>query len=147
MQPYQTTKQVDGEDVYFTVRWSKLQKADKYEINSKVPEAGGIYELYYIERGNTIKLFHLAKTWYGGLRYWLKEHVDPMKEVTANRRAFMANHEIYYRYTLIDDSDDMDDVLYFFNETYFPGKENEGSSGRFTTIYVDEHSDDKIINR
>ena len=73
-------KLVEEPDVYYTVYWSRLQKADRYQIITKVPSVSGIFELYYQDEHKQLNLFHIAKAWYGGLRTGLRKATDPELE-------------------------------------------------------------------
>ena len=76
----EVTKLVEAPDVYYTVFWSRLRKADRYEIITKVPSVSGIFELYYQDEHKQLNLFHIAKAWYGGLRTALRKATDPELE-------------------------------------------------------------------
>ena len=58
-----TQKLVRARDVFYTVSWSRLRKADKYEIITSVPSEAGIYELYYMDDWEKLCLFHVGKSW------------------------------------------------------------------------------------
>jgi hypothetical protein len=139
-------KLVDDESsVYFTIFWSPLEKCDKYDIISRVPSEAGIFELYSKDRWGKLNLFHLGKSWYGGLRNELRARTDPELETDAARRSLLENNDCYYRYSLISNSDDMTDILYFFANRYFPVSDTYKPSGNFATIFVKEVSSDKIV--
>jgi hypothetical protein len=139
------TKLVEAPDVYYTVYWSSLQKADRYGIVTKVPSVSGIFELYYQDEHKQLNLFHIAKAWYGGLRTWLRKATDPDLEEDKVKKQILADHDVYYRYTVIPSYADMSDVLYFFAATYRPHTHKVLSSGRYENIYVNEESEDKIV--
>jgi hypothetical protein len=140
------SREDDGECVYFTVRWSRLILADKYGIITTVPSVAGIYELYSMDEKKKLNLFHVASVWFGGLRHELRVRTDPELEQDLARRRILEDRDCYYRYSLIENSDDMADILFFFNRTYFPHTEPRFKpSGRYTQIHVKELSDDKIV--
>ena len=56
--------------------WSRLRKSDKYEIVKSVPSEAGIYELYYMDEKGKLCLFHVGKSWYGGLRNEIRLRTD-----------------------------------------------------------------------
>ncbi len=131
--------------MYFTVRWSHLRKADKYEILGSVPSEAGIYELYAMDHKGKLNLFALGKSWYGGLRNELRLHTDAELETDPERRKALERFDCYYRYSLVSNADDMSDILYFFAQTYFPGSTRYAASDRFETVFVKEISSDKIV--
>ena len=139
------TRLVEAPNVYYTVYWSRLCKADRYEIITKVPSVAGIFELYYQDSYKKLNLFHVAKAWYGGLRNWLRKATDPELEEDSRRREILTRNDCFYRYTVIPSYADMCDVLFFFASTYRPHTHKVVSSGRYESIYVNEVSDDKIV--
>ena len=139
------TKLVEAPNVYYTVFWSRLQKADRYEIITKVPSVSGIFELYYQDEHKQLNLLRIAKAWYGGLRTWLRKVTDPELEEDEIKKGILENRDIYYRYTVVPSYADMSDVLYFFAATYQPRTHKVVSSGRYENIYVNEVSEDKIV--
>ncbi len=140
------TKEVDGAIAYFTVYWSRLRKAEKYDIIQKVPSVSGLFELYYEDDRKKLNLLYVAKAFYGGLMNELRKRTDPELEDNEKRRRILDKHDCYYRYAASDSYKDMTDVLYFFSTTYFPDKTLHDHSGRFTEIYVKEVSEDKLVD-
>ncbi|HEY9593809.1 MAG TPA: hypothetical protein VHE79_04985 [Spirochaetia bacterium] len=138
-------KLVRKTSVYFTVRWSHLKKSNKYDIVRSVPAEAGIYELYYMDEKEKLCLFHVGKSWYGGLRSELRARTDVELESDAARKAILDEHDCWYRWTLISNSDDMADIVFFFAQTYLPGTKNVHHSGRYENIYVKEIDADKIV--
>ena len=53
----------DIDAVYYTVRWSNLRKADKYDIVKMVPSVSGIFELYYMDDKKKLNLFFFSKAY------------------------------------------------------------------------------------
>jgi hypothetical protein len=139
------TKLVEDPNVYYTVYWSRLKKAERYEIITKVPSVAGIFELYYHDKYKLMNLFYISKAWYGGLRNWLRKVTDPELEEDQTKRKILEENDIYYRYTVIPSYGDMSDILYFFASTYLPHAHKVVSSGRYENIFVNEISEDKIV--
>jgi hypothetical protein len=138
------SKVTRGQDAYFTVSWSRLRKSDKYEIVKSVPSEAGIYELYYMDEKGKLCLFHVGKSWYGGLRNEIRLRTDSELEKDETRRAILEDHDCWYRWSLVSASDDMADIIYFFAGTYnVAGKVHH--SGRYRNIFVNEVSADKIV--
>jgi hypothetical protein len=137
----------DEDEGYFTVRWSPFAKADKYEIARNVPAIGGIAELYYQDERGKLNLFCLQRSWYGGLRAMLRERCDPSMEKDPFRLSILVKWRgrIYYRWTNSESKADMDDVMFFFVETYNPDSGAVESSGRFERIYVQELDAGKLV--
>jgi hypothetical protein len=135
----------DVGSVYFTIYWSHLRKCDKYEIIASVPSDAGIYELYSMDVKGKLNLFYMGKSWYGGLRNELRIHTDPEIEFDTARKSTLEKRDCYYRYSLVPNSDDMADILFFFGRTYFPASRTFKPSGRYANVFVKEISPDKIV--
>lgn len=137
---YETSKSVDKDNAYYTVRWSPIVKADRHVINASVPAMGGIAELYYRDSKGKLNLYLLARSYYGGLRSTLRVATDPLEEKDERRRAVLLEHEgeIFYRYTLLESQDDMSDISFFFMSTYSPQSAPQAHSGRYEKIFVRE---------
>ena len=137
---YVITRMEKEDDGYFTVAWSPLIKADKYDIHQSVPAVGGVAEIYYKDETGRLCLFRLARSWYGGIRAVLREGTDPDYERDERLRAILEAHKekIYYRYSTSNSKEDLDDVLFFLYETLSPGRNPVEHSGRYERIYLKE---------
>jgi hypothetical protein len=140
-----TQKLVRARDVFYTVSWSRLCKADKYEIVKSVPSEAGIFELYYMDEKQKLCLFHVGKSWYGGLRNEIRVRTDVELENDGPRKAILEEYACWYRWSLLSSSDDMADVLFFFAQTYMPGLRTVHHSGRYERVFVKEQDADKIV--
>lgn len=140
-----TIKSVEEEDAYYTIYWSRLAKADRHRIAGSVPAIAGIYEIYYMDRAKKLNHFAVAKTWYGGLRHAIRTKTDPELEEDPGRRRILDEEDCYYRWSAVSSNPDMDDLLFFFEQTHFPGRHKQRHSGRYLRIHVCELSDDKIV--
>ena len=138
-------KQVRGRNVYYTVNWSRLKKSSKYDIVKSVPSEAGIFELYYMDFQKKLCLFHVGKSWYGGLRNEIRARTDVELEKDEARRRLLDRYDCWYRWSLISSSDDMADLLFFFAQTYLPGNTDVHASGRYERIFVNEVNADKIV--
>jgi len=138
-------KQVRGGNVYFTVNWSRLKKGDKYDIVRSVPSDAGIFELYYMDRKKKLCLFHVGKSWYGGLRNEIRLRTDVELENDKDRKALLDKYDCWYRWSLVSSSDDMADILFFFAQTLIPGTLTVHASGRYERIFLNEVDADKIV--
>ena len=140
------TVKVKKEDAYYTVQWSALAKADKYEINSKVPTFGGIFEVYWMDESEKLRLFIVGQTNYGGLRSELRRLTDP--ELCKNdekAKKILEEKDIWYRYASTDSANIMADVVWFFMQTYFPERSSTSHSGRYKNIFLKESAPDKLL--
>jgi hypothetical protein len=139
------SKLTRGQDAYYTVSWSRLKKSDKYDIVRSVPSEAGIYELYYMDEKSKLCLFHVGKSWYGGLRNEIRLRTDVELEKDEAHRAILDEHDCWYRWSLVSASDDMADIIFFFASTYrLSAKVHH--SGRYRNIFVNEVSADKIVS-
>jgi hypothetical protein len=143
---FNVTKQVKEGAAYYLVRWSQLAICDKYRIIKAVPAVAGLYELYYVDDHKTLRLFYIAKAWYGGLRTSIREKTDPDLVKNLERKRILCDHTCYYRYTQTGSHADMTDIIFFYAETYLPGQYKTRHSGRYKDIYVEEVSADKIVD-
>ncbi|HTP57564.1 MAG TPA: hypothetical protein VMM82_01520 [Spirochaetia bacterium] len=139
------TKLTRGPDAYYTVSWSRLRKSDKYDIVKSVPSEAGIYELYYMDDKGKLCLFHVGKSWYGGLRNEIRFRTDVELEKDQAHRTILEERECWYRWSLVSASDDMADILFFFADTYGMAG-NVRHSGRYRNIFMNEVSADKIVS-
>ena len=138
-------KLVRGRNVYFTVNWSRLRKGSKYDIVKSVPSEAGIFELYYMDHQKKLWLFHVGKSWYGGLRNEIRERTDVELVKEPARRTLLDTYECWFRWSLVSSSDDMADLLFFFAQTHLPGQQAVHASGRYERIFVNEVDADKIV--
>jgi hypothetical protein len=139
-------KQVDGTIVYYSLYWSPIKKAEKYDIIRSVPSVSGLFELYYQDEKKKLNLLYVAKAYYGGLQNELRKRTDPELEDNAVRRKILEEHDCYYRYLPSHSYKDLSDILFFFSNTYFPDQSLHEHSDRYTEIYVQEFSEGKLID-
>lgn len=140
-------KQEKGDNVYYTIPWSILRRASKFDIIRVVPAMGGIAELYYADEQAKLNLFCVTRSWYGGLRSSLRELTDPEIEKDPVRRQILLDYpdRLYYRYALTESLNDMNDILFFFMETYAPDSNSVQASGRYANIFVKEIDPQKLV--
>lgn len=140
------TKQVDKDGaVYFTVRWSPLAEADRFEIIKKVPAMSGLFELYFQDTWKKLNRFYIARVWIGDLRSRIRKLTDPMLVEQENWKEVLNTKKCFYRYSQTNSFNDLTDVFYFFAETFYPGQHKTYHSNRYENIFVDELSPDKIV--
>ncbi len=143
--PPAVTKQIKENVAYFTLRWSPLQKVDKYVIINSVPAEAGIFELYYLDDKKKLVMMRVSRVWYGGLRSKLRSVTDPELEEDERHKKILLERECYFRYTVISTFGDMQDILYFFASRYTPKHISVEHSGRYEEIYLEEKSPNKIV--
>jgi hypothetical protein len=134
-----------NQDIYYYVNWSPLSKADRWEINAKVPSVAGIFEIYWMDETKHLRLYNVGQTHYGGLRSEIRRLTDPELCDKLEVREFLEDKEIWYRYAPTKSIADMADVVWFFMNTYFPEKTIVAHSGRYENIYIKESEPDKLI--
>lgn len=133
-------------DVYYSVQWSPLSKADRHDIITKVPSLAGVFEVYWMDEQNRLRLCVVGQTNYGGLRSEIRRITDP--ELCKNdekMRKILEEKEIWYRYAPTDSSNAMADVVWFFMQNYFPKKTTLQHSGRYANIFLKESAPDKLM--
>jgi hypothetical protein len=145
MTPPVLTKRTDDGNAYYTVRWSPLEKVDKYTIIKRVPAMAGIYELYFEDNYRKLIRFYVSKVWLGGLRSELRKVTDTELIEDERWKDLLENRTCYYRYVLSESFTDLSDVLFYFSEKYFPGQHRAEDSGRYDQIFVDEIEPNKIV--
>ncbi|MDR0502987.1 MAG: hypothetical protein LBH16_06665 [Treponema sp.] len=132
-------------EIYYSVNWSPLSKADRWEINAKVPSVAGIFEIYWMDETKHLRMFFVGQTHYGGLRSELRRLTDPELTENAKTKAILEDKEIWYRYTPCNSAKIMADVVWFFMKTYFPENPPTEHSGRYEKIFLSESAPDKLI--
>jgi len=139
-----TVKEKD-DSVYYSVQWSPLTLAERWTINSKVPSVAGIYEIYWMDDHNHLRMLAVGDTHFGGLRTELRRLTDPELTLDPKAREILENEEIWFRYAPSNSADIMSDVIWFFRKTYFPEDPGVSHSGRFEKIFLKESEPDKLI--
>jgi len=142
---YGISAQEKDDDVYYFIQWSPLAKADRYDINSKVPAVAGIYEIYWMDDHDHLRMLSVGNTHYGGLRSELRRLTDPELTIDPKARETLENEEIWFRYAPSHSADVMADVVWFFRTTYFPEDPGVEHSGRYRKIFMKESAPDKLI--
>ncbi|GHV95630.1 hypothetical protein AGMMS50293_19500 [Spirochaetia bacterium] len=142
---YGITAQEKGQDVHYFVKWSSLAKADRWEINAKVPSVAGIYEIYWMDDHNHLRMLSVGQTHYGGLRSELRRLTDPELITDEKAKKILEDEEIWYRYVPSNSSPVMADVVWYFMKTYFPENPGVEHSGRYENIFMNESAPDKLI--
>ncbi|MDR1278150.1 MAG: hypothetical protein LBK02_05325 [Treponema sp.] len=134
-----------GTDVFYFVNWSPLSLADRWIINAKVPSVAGIYEIYWMDDHDHLRLLRVGDTHYGGLRSELRRLTDPELIDDAAAKKILEDEEIWFRYAPSNSAATMADVIWFFRATYFPENPGVSHSGRYRKIFLNESAPDKLI--
>jgi hypothetical protein len=142
---YGITAQEKGENVYYFVNWSPLEIAERWTISAKVPSVAGIYEIYWMDDHNHLRMLSVGQTHYGGLRSELRRLTDPELAAEAPARNILENEEVWFRYSPANSAAAMADVVWFFRQTYFPENPGVDHSGRYRKIFLKESAPDKLI--
>jgi len=133
-------------NVYYSVKWSPLSKAERYAIITKVPSVAGIFEIYWMDESKHLRLFFVEKTSYGGLRSEIRRVTDPELCINNEKtKKILEEKEIYFRYSTTDSAKIMDDVIWFFMQTYFPEVATLNHSGRYDNIFLKESAPDNLM--
>jgi hypothetical protein len=132
-------KTVRGTCAYYTIRWSVLRKADKYDIQKAVPAMAGLYELYYRGADRKLRLFHFGRAWLGGLRAVIREFTDPtLLKDRPDLQRMLTEYECYYRYSICESLPDLQDLIDFFAASEKIGGGISAASGRYEKVRIKE---------
>ncbi|WP_237255933.1 hypothetical protein [Gracilinema caldarium] len=138
------TARKKGKDAFFSIHWSKLTNANRWAIASSVPAVGGVYEIYWMDDHQHLRLLTIGNARYGGLRSEIRRLTDPELVENPEVIQILQDKKIYFRYAVTNSVDDMADVVWFFRKTYFPENPGVAHSGRFARIYINEWAPDKV---
>jgi hypothetical protein len=142
---YGITFRVQDKVVHYFVTWSPLILADRWTINAKVPSVGGIYEIYWMDERNHLRMLMVGDTHYGGLRTELRRLTDPELIDEPRVKKILEDEQIWFRYAPSNSAAVMADVVWFFRKTYFPENPDFEHSGRYEKIYMNESAPNKLI--
>ena len=137
MEP-EVTKLTRNDSAYFEIRWSRLVGLDKHTVIRKVPSTAGIFEIYRYNGGRTAQLSGRSRAYYGGLRNTLRGLIDPISPYPLNGELLPPDETHLVRYSLIESSDDMDDIMFFFAGRDDFEARDQDHSGRYQFVYVKE---------
>ena len=142
---YGISAQEKGDSVYYTINWSPLEIAERWIINAKVPSVGGVYEIYWMDDHEHLRMLSVGDTHFGGLRSEIRRLTDPELTLDPKARETLENEEIWFRYAPSNSAAVMSDVVWFFRKTYFPENPGVEHSGRYAKIFIKESAPDKLI--
>ena len=132
-------KEENAGRAFYTINWSPLRKAEKYDIQKFVPAMSGVYELYFRDSEGKMTLFHFGKAWLGGLRAIIRESTDPiLLKQRPELLKIVAKHECFYRFVQCDSLPDMEDICNWIAISYKKNTNEFPPSGRYAEIRVRE---------
>jgi hypothetical protein len=134
-----------GKDIHYFIKWSPLAIADRWTINAKVPSVAGIYEIYWMDDHEHLRMLTVGRTHYGGLRTEIRRLTDPELINDASAKKTLEEKEIWFRFAPCNSAMMMADILWFFCKTYFPENPGVEHSGRFEKIFMNESAPNKLI--
>jgi len=132
-------------DIYFTISWSALKKADRFEIIKQVPAFPGIYEIYYLDKYKKLNRIELSFCWHDSLRNIIRTKTDPSLQEDPRRKYILDSYTCYYRYIIVESYADILDIIFYLEECIDAKNNKAKSSGRYESINVKEVSPDKIM--
>jgi hypothetical protein len=142
---YGITSKEKDQIVHYSVKWSPLAVAERWNINAKVPAVAGIYEIYWMDDHKHLRMLSVGQTHYGGLRSEIRRLTDPELITDPKAKKILEEEEIWYRYAPTNSLAVMADLIWFFMRTYFPENPGVEHSGRFRQIFLTESAPDKLI--
>ena len=142
---YGIIAQEKGENVYYFINWSPLERAERWTINARVPAVAGVYEIYWMDEKNHLRMLAVGQTHYGGLRSELRRLTDSELITDAGAKKTLEEKDIWFRYFPSNSASTMADVVWFFRQTYFPENPGTMHSGRYQKIFMKESAPNKLI--
>jgi hypothetical protein len=139
------TFQEKGDEAYYFVQWSPLAIADRWAISTHVPSVAGIFEIYWMDDHNHLRMYSVGNTHYGGLRSELRRLTDSELAIDTSARRILEEEEVWFRYAPTNSSIAMADLVWFFRKTYFPENPGVEPSGHYKKIFLKESAPDKLI--
>ena len=133
------------ENGYYYVQWSPLAIAERWTISSKVPAVAGVYEIYWMDDHEHLRMLAVGNTHYGGLRSELRRLTDSELTLDPKAKKILEDEEIWFRYAPTNSAAAMADVVWFYRKTYFPENPGVEPSGRYLKIFLKESAPDKLI--
>jgi len=136
-------KKTAGNDVYYSISWSRVIEYEKYSAARIIPELSGIVRLMHKKNNKYIDVLFYA-CWRDGCRVGLKKLMDDLIDTHNDIREKLMESDIYYCYTVIDKSPkDMQDIMYWLIKEYKPALndiKNFNDSKRYKNIHLKEEN-------
>ncbi len=144
-------KDIRGQDVYYSIEWSRLFEYDKYEARRVLPELPGILWIQNrINKRIETTLFYAC--WRDGLRVGFAKLMDDLVLTHNDLREKLLEHDLFFQYCIVDTSPlDIQDVMFWLMKDHKPSLNDiKGfkDSKRFMNIFVKETEDtSSLINK
>ncbi len=136
-------KNITGNNVYYSISWSKIFEYEKYSATRIVPELSGIVRLMHKKNNRYVNLLFYA-CWRDGCREGLKKLMDDLIEKHNDIREKLIEEDLYYCYTIIDTNPrDMQDIMYWLISEHKPVLNNAANfedSRRYRDISIKEEN-------
>ncbi|NCU32096.1 MAG: hypothetical protein EOM23_04005 [Candidatus Moranbacteria bacterium] len=134
-------KNVSGDNVYYSISWSRVFEYEKYSASRIVPELPGIIRLMHKKNNRYVnQLFYAC--WRDGCREGLKKLMDDLIDKHNDIREKLLQDDLYFCYTIIDTNPrDMQDIMYWLISEYKPLLNDAGNfddSKRYRDISIKE---------
>lgn len=140
-------KKTSGNDVYYSIEWSRVIEYDKYSATRIIPELSGIVRLMH-KKNNRYTDILLYACWRDGCRVGLKKLMDELIDQHNDIREKLMEDDVYYCFTVIDTSPkDMQDIMYWLIKEYKPALndvKNFDDSKRYRNINIKETNPPEI---
>jgi hypothetical protein len=106
----------------------------------------GIWEVYWLKRSRMPHILKVGRAWIGGVRNALREQTDPSLPMGADIRSYLETNDCYYRYTICESRDDLDDVYSVLVSRRNVTQPAAAPSGRYEDVRIRE-ADEMTIRR
>lgn len=140
-------KKTSGNDVYYSIEWSRVIEYEKYSATRIIPELSGIVRLMH-KKNNRYKDVLLYACWRDGCRVGLKKLMDDLIDKHNDIRERLMEDDIYYCFTVIDTNPkDMQDIMFWLIKEYKPvlnDLKNFDDSKRYRNINMKEKNQPEI---
>jgi hypothetical protein len=128
-------KDTRGQDVYFSINWSRLFTYDKYEARRVLPELPGIIWIQH-KIGKTMETALFYACWRDGLRVGLSKLMDDLVLKHNDLREKLIQYDMFFRYCVVDTSPgDLRDIMFWLIKEYKPTL-NDRKDFQDTKIYI-----------
>ncbi len=107
-------REIRGEEVNYTLKWSPWGSMDRWVINRLVPSVAGLFQLWVME-GRGLVLITTEPAYYGGLRNSLREIIDDLAPSGERLRKLINERECWFRFSLSPIREQLQDLKAWFN--------------------------------